>query len=128
MQVEARAIRQPDGPFLQESLELEDPRTDEVLVELRATGVCHTDLGARDQSIPAALPVVRGHEGAGVVRAVGSGVTGLAPGDHVVMSHVYCGACVNCRAGQVSYCKDVVPRTLFGLWGGRDEPIERFSS
>lgn len=115
MQVTAPVVREPGGPFLMEALQLETPRADEILVELRATGICHTDLSVRDRTIPALLPSVLGHEGAGVVRAVGSAVTGLAPGDHVLMSHTYCGRCGHCRAGNVSYCDRAITAVYQGL-------------
>lgn len=86
------------------SVTLDDPRPDEVLVEVMAAGICHTDLSARDQYLPVPLPAVLGHEGAGVVRAVGSAVTEIQVGDHVVMSQAFCGSCQNCAAGRVTAC------------------------
>ena len=115
MDIIAPVVREAGGPFRIESLELEGPRADELLVELRATGICHTDLGVRDQSIPATLPSVLGHEGAGIVRAVGTEVSGFAAGDHVVMSHTYCGKCADCLAGNVSYCARAVTAVYKGL-------------
>jgi aryl-alcohol dehydrogenase len=105
-------VREQGGPFLIEAVELEGPRPDEVLVEVVATGMCHTDLLVRD-SRPEALPAVLGHEGAGVVREVGSEVRGLAPGDKVVLSFPSCGACVRCRTGRSAYC-DSIATLKFG--------------
>jgi aryl-alcohol dehydrogenase len=105
-------VREPGGPFLLEQVELEGPRPDEVLVELVASGMCHTDLLVRD-SRPAVLPAVVGHEGAGVVREVGSEVRGVVPGDRVVLSFPSCGACIRCRTGRTAYC-DTIATLKFG--------------
>ncbi|MCP5916512.1 alcohol dehydrogenase catalytic domain-containing protein, partial [Klebsiella pneumoniae] len=79
---------------------------DEVLVKIVGTGVCHTDMVVRDQGYAVPLPMVLGHEGAGIVEKVGTSVTHLKPGDHVVLSYGYCGTCSNCRAGKPGYCED----------------------
>jgi aryl-alcohol dehydrogenase len=92
------------GPFELEELELGEIRPDEVLVEVAAAGICHTDLICRDQWLPVPLPAVLGHEGAGVVVQVGSAVTGIAPGDRVGMSFHSCGGCPTCSVGLPSYC------------------------
>jgi aryl-alcohol dehydrogenase len=89
-----------------ERLVLEAPRNDEILVRVVATGICHTDIAMRDQAYPVPQPVVLGHEGAGVVEKVGAAVTGVVPGDHVVMSYNSCGACASCAAGAATYCYD----------------------
>ena len=83
-------VREQGGPFLLEQVELSGPRADEVLVEIVASGMCHTDLLVRD-SRPESLPAVVGHEGAGIVREVGGEVRGVAPGDPVVLSFPSCG-------------------------------------
>ena len=72
---------------------LDDPRPDEVIVRMAAVGLCHTDLSVRSGVLPTAYPVVLGHEGAGVVEAVGSAVRSVAPGDHVLLSFTSCGMC-----------------------------------
>src|SRR5262249_2706732 len=77
---------------------------DEVVVKIVATGICHTDLHARDGYFAMPYPAVYGHEGAGVVAEVGAAVDDLAVGDHVVISFPWCGACEHCRDGQRSYC------------------------
>ena len=101
------AVTESQGaPFVVEELELEAPRADEVLVRLVATGICHTDLIIRDQWYPVPLPAVLGHEGAGVVEAVGAAVTKVAPGDHVAMSYGSCGACASCHTGRPWVCHD----------------------
>ncbi|WP_304054113.1 NAD(P)-dependent alcohol dehydrogenase [Levilactobacillus namurensis] len=82
---------------------LAEPQANEVLIKLVATGICHTDTAGRDgQTTP--LPVVLGHEGAGIVEKVGQSVTTVRPGDHVVLSFSYCGHCANCLAGHPGMC------------------------
>jgi aryl-alcohol dehydrogenase len=105
-------VREPGGPFLLEDVELDGPRPDEVLVDIVGTGMCHTDLLVRD-SRPQCLPAVLGHEGAGVVRETGSAVTGIAPGDSVVLSFPSCGACPRCLTGRSAYC-DAIAALKFG--------------
>ncbi len=105
MQVAAAVVRQKSGPFVIERLELEDPRPDEVLVRVAASGMCATDLHGRDGYYNTPYPCVYGHEGAGVVEAVGKSVSTLAIGDHVVMSFPWCGTCANCRREMQSHCQ-----------------------
>lgn len=101
MQITAAVSRSPDSPFTLESVDLDEPRPDEVLVRIHATGLCHTDLSSKAR-IPG--PAVLGHEGAGVVEAVGAEVAGVAPGDHVLLSYRSCGECAQCRTGYQPYC------------------------
>ena len=96
---QAAVVRQKGGPFQIELWDIMPPRHDEVLVRVVATGMCHTDMVARDQVYPVPQPVVLGHEGAGVVEAVGENVTKVQKGDHVVLSFHSCGACPPCQAG-----------------------------
>jgi len=102
-EVRAAVVRQK-GSFELGPVILEDPRDDEVLVRLVATGLCHTDLVVRDQVYPVPLPVVLGHEGAGVVEAVGAAVEKVAPGDHVALSFLPCGYCRPCLDGSPASC------------------------
>lgn len=104
MQITAAVVREKASPFQITELELAEPRNDEVLVRIVASGVCHTDLIIRDQYYPVPLPVVLGHEGSGVVEQVGKDVTKVQPSDHVVMSFFSCGNCPNCRQGKPGYC------------------------
>jgi len=92
-----------DKPPAIEALTLDAPGPGELLVEIRASGICHTDFLA-PQIMP--LPAVLGHEGAGIVRAAGDGVQGLQPGDHVVGSYGYCGHCSRCASGEPFHCQD----------------------
>src|SRR5690606_26920417 len=88
----AAIVRQKGGPFVIETASLTPPRDDEVLVRVVATGMCHTDMVARDQIYPVPQPIVLGHEGAGVIEAVGANVAKVEKGDHVVLTFHSCGA------------------------------------
>jgi aryl-alcohol dehydrogenase len=102
------------APVLEE-LELEEPRDDEILVRMVAAGICHTDLHAHAGiGLPVPKPAVLGHEGAGVVERVGSAVTHLEIGDHVVMSGGSCGACPSCLNARPTYCREAMPRSFGG--------------
>ncbi|WP_241390822.1 MULTISPECIES: NAD(P)-dependent alcohol dehydrogenase [Serratia] len=87
-------------------LELDEPRDDELLVKIVATGICHTDLVVRDQILPVPMPVVLGHEGAGIVQKVGRNISHLKPGDKVVLSVGSCGHCEPCATGLQVYCHE----------------------
>ena len=112
--IAAAVVREKEGPFVIERIELEDPRDDEVLVRIKGVGMCHTDLVVRDQYFPTPLPAVLGHEGSGVVERVGRSVTKVAPGDHVVLTFATCGRCSNCLSGQGGYCTDLYGRNFTG--------------
>jgi aryl-alcohol dehydrogenase len=105
MQVTAAVVRERSGPFVIDTLELTDPRPDEVLVRVAASGMCATDLHGRDGYYDTPYPCVFGHEGAGVVEAVGNDVSTVAVGDHVIMSFPWCGTCANCRRDMHSHCQ-----------------------
>jgi aryl-alcohol dehydrogenase len=107
MQVTAAVAREAGAPLTIETLELDELRANEVLVKMVASGVCHTDAIVRDQVYPTPLPAVLGHEGAGIVEKVGSSVTTVQPGDHVLLAAAYCGKCDRCRAGQMAYCENL---------------------
>ena len=89
-----------------EEIELDPPKEGEVLVEIRGSGLCHSDEHYLTGDLPAQLPLIGGHEGAGIVQEVGPGVTDLAPGDRVVFSFVpSCGRCRACASGMASICE-----------------------
>jgi S-(hydroxymethyl)glutathione dehydrogenase/alcohol dehydrogenase len=89
-----------------EDVELDSPKAGEVKVRMAAAGVCHSDLSVVNGTIPHPLPIVLGHEGAGVVEAVGDGVTNCKPGDHVIMSFVpNCGTCFHCVRNEAFLCR-----------------------
>lgn len=104
--ITAAVVRASGGAFELEELELAGPRQGELLVRLAASGLCHADLLARDQHFPVPLPAVFGHEGAGVVEAVGDGPSSFTPGDPVLMSFTSCRACSACLTGRPAYCVD----------------------
>ena len=115
MQIRALVVEERGGPFVMQQVELDEPRADELLVRVVATGVCHTDLTLRD-SLPAEMfPRVLGHEGAGVVEAVGADVDGLSVGDHVILSHRSCRSCGPCREGRVGYCESSLLLNYMGF-------------
>lgn len=92
-----------------ETLEMAGPGAGEVLVRVVAVGVCHTDLKSAGPGAPTPRPVVLGHEGSGVVEAVGAGVGKVAPGDHVVLTFGSCGRCRSCEEAQPAYCHHALP-------------------
>jgi aryl-alcohol dehydrogenase len=105
MKIKAAVVHKPAGQFVIESLDLSDPRDDEVLVRIAAAGICHTDLAGRDMHLPIPEPPsVFGHEAAGVVERAGARVTKVKPGDHVVLAWDYCGTCSSCRSGKPLSC------------------------
>ncbi len=119
MKTRAAVLRGSTEPFVIEELELGDPAPGEVLVRMVAAGMCHTDLLSRE--LPPEMfmgPMVYGHEGAGVVEAVGEDVTSVAEGDHVVLSFNSCGACPSCEQVRPSYCYDFA---LHNMSGGRPD-------
>ncbi|MFI7407161.1 NAD(P)-dependent alcohol dehydrogenase [Streptomyces sp. NPDC049627] len=110
----AAVVESGGAPFTLSDVELDEPGPHEAVVRMVATGLCHTDLGVASGGLPFPLPGVLGHEGAGVVEAVGPSVTGVAPGDHVVLSFTSCGECRNCRGGHPAYCATWLPLNLIG--------------
>ncbi|MGH8979396.1 MAG: alcohol dehydrogenase catalytic domain-containing protein, partial [Acidimicrobiales bacterium] len=114
MRATAAVFRALDAPLTIEDVEVDGPRAGEVLVRVVATGVCHTDALARHGDMPFPAPGVLGHEGAGIVEAVGNGVTSVAPGDHVVIGWPWCGACASCLEGQPRYCAQLGPLVIAG--------------
>jgi aryl-alcohol dehydrogenase len=113
MKIEAAVVRAAHAPMSIETLELADLRDDEIRVRLVATGICHTDLAMRDQIYP--VPQVLGHEGAGIVDAIGRAVTKVRAGDRVVMSFDSCGHCPSCEEHLPNYCHDFFGRNFSGL-------------
>lgn len=113
MNINAAILWEQGAPLVIEEAELEAPRAGEVMVELKAAGVCHSDLHPARGDWPARTPLVLGHEGAGVVREVGEGVKGLREGDHVVFCWAPpCGACPPCLEGRPVLC-DRLEATTF---------------
>jgi aryl-alcohol dehydrogenase len=107
MKITAAVVPARGRPFEIQELDLAPPRAGEVLVKIAASGMCHTDLHARDGYFPnLPYPVVPGHEGAGIVAELGAGVADLAVGDKVVISFPFCGECEPCRADHPAYCTE----------------------
>ncbi|MCC8088663.1 MAG: NAD(P)-dependent alcohol dehydrogenase [Rikenellaceae bacterium] len=105
MKIQAAVLNKLNSEFDIEEIELDEPRENEVLVKVIATGLCHSDVAVINGYMPIKLPVVLGHEGAGIVEKVGSGVTKVKPGDHVILAPASCGVCEFCLKGHPSYCK-----------------------
>jgi S-(hydroxymethyl)glutathione dehydrogenase/alcohol dehydrogenase len=134
--VRAAVLNAPKTPFSVEELELGPPKSGEVLVRMAATGVCHSDWHLVTGATKHPMPVVPGHEGAGVVEVLGDGVSSLNVGDHVALNWApSCGACFYCRHGRPSLCE----RYVEAVWAGvmldgttrlsRDgKPVYHFSS
>jgi aryl-alcohol dehydrogenase len=124
MKIQAAVSRDATRPPVLEPLDIEEPRAGEILVRMVATGICHTDISVheRDRS---PKPIVLGHEGAGIVERVGSGVTRLAPGDPVILSSNSCGECPSCRQNAHSYCYEVMPRNFGGRRPDGSTPLSR---
>ena len=109
MKIQAALITAPRQPILVETLDLDKPHAGEVLVKVTACGVCHSDYHLVSGATKHPLPAVPGHEGAGIVEAVGDGVTRVKPGDHVVMNWApYCGHCFYCLNGKPNLCDTYV--------------------
>jgi Zn-dependent alcohol dehydrogenase len=115
MRVRAALFTEPHRPFQIETLDLEPPHTGEVLLKVAAAGVCHSDWHLMTGATRHAVPVVPGHEGAGVVEAVGAGVTRVKPGDHVALNWApNCGDCFYCLNDRPNLCATY----LKPLWAG----------
>jgi Zn-dependent alcohol dehydrogenase len=110
VKIRAAVLEAVGGPLTLSVLDLAEPQPGEVLVRLHASGVCHSDENAIDGTAATRCPAVLGHEGAGVVEAVGSGVTRVTPGDHVALSWApSCGTCEECLRGLPQLCSTAWP-------------------
>src|SRR3990172_7077517 len=99
--MKAAILYETHKPLVVADVRIDPPKEGEVLVRLTASGVCHSDLHVINGDLPCTLPSVLGHEGAGIIEAVGAGVTNVAPGDHVIMLwRASCGDCYYCRVGR----------------------------
>lgn len=105
MKTRAAVLRESGKWYEVEELELDEPKAGEVLVKFMAAGLCHTDDHPRTGDLPCRMPLVGGHEGAGIVQAVGEGVARVAVGDHVACSFIpVCGTCRFCSTGHQNLC------------------------
>ncbi|WP_395397647.1 zinc-binding dehydrogenase [Novosphingobium sp. BL-8A] len=131
MKVQAMVCHAPGAPLVREELDLAPPGEEEVLIEIIASGLCHTDLSQlQGKAAPYPFPIVVGHEGAGIVRAVGAKVTSVAVGDHAIALAIgECGACANCLSGKTNLCEMFLAEiatqpTRFSLNG---KPVSAYS-
>jgi NDMA-dependent alcohol dehydrogenase len=105
MKTKAAVLWEVGKDWSVEEIELDPPKQGEVLVKLAASGMCHSDEHLLTGDLPFALPIIGGHEGAGIVEEVGEGVTWLQPGDHVVFGFIpSCGRCPSCSTGHQNLC------------------------
>ena len=110
MQTRAAVMRTLHAPLSIEPIELDPPKAGEVLLRMIAAGICGSDAHILEGVYPSPLPAVAGHEGAGVVEAIGPGVTRVAVGDHVIQTFIGpCGHCEPCRRGQRTFCDERMP-------------------
>lgn len=116
MKIKAAVLREPNKPYTIEELELDPPKEKEVLVRYKYTGYCRSDYHLLKGEIPIMLPLVAGHEAAGIVEAVGPGVTKVKPGDHVgVTWMIPCGKCPQCYRGKGNICSGHFGAFLEGM-------------
>ncbi len=126
----AALLEDARAPFRVEQVEVDEPGSTEVLVRIVGCGICHSDLQVQTGTTPSAFPALLGHEGAGIVEAVGSEVSALAVGDHVVLQSASCGRCVRCLGGRPGHCRSWLQLNLLDgrrpdgtatvRWRGRD--------
>ena len=114
MKTTAAVLRAAQEPLSLEELDIGELRPREVLVRIVGSGICHTDLGMIATAETDAAPIVLGHEGSGIVTAVGPEVERIEPGDHVVLSYNFCAECDNCARSLPMHCRNFVPLNLVG--------------
>ncbi len=115
MEITAAIVKEKGSDFELAKIILDAPASDEVLVKIVATGICHIDMVARDFIMGSPnFPVILGHEGAGIIESIGSDVHHLNVGDHAVLTYGYCGECDICRTGTPPYCYECFQRNFSG--------------
>ena len=129
--MKAAVLHEVNKPLVIEDVSVPNPGPREVLIRTRVAGLCHSDLHFMEGLYPHPLPAVLGHESAGVVEKVGSDVTYVKPGDHVVTClSVFCGTCDNCTTGRTVLCTDTTVKMLPGqsnrLSWAREEKLHQF--
>ena len=116
MQMQAAILSEPNGRFQVERVDLDPPQDGEVLVKIAASGVCRSDWRVAIGTAPKPMPIITGHEGAGIVETVGPGVTRVQPGDHVVFIWApACGRCFYCNGGKPNLCETFTALLATGL-------------
>ncbi len=120
----AAVLRARGAPYALEQVDLAEPGPGQIRIRVHACGICFTDIGVQtyEQGLP--LPQVLGHEGAGVVEAVGPGVTSVAPGDHVVLSYASCGHCPSCADAAPQYCQQFMALNYAGALPDGRAPMQ----
>ncbi len=107
MEIKAAVLRTVHEPLTIETVEIDAPGPHEVLIKTVASGVCHSDLHALHGTLPVRLPGILGHEPAGIVEEVGSEVSAVKPGDHIIAcTSMYCGSCIQCLSGWTHLCSN----------------------
>lgn len=114
IQATAALAHAVEEPFSIEKIEIRDVREDEVVVEIKGVGICHTDVAAKDGFYGLPYPSLLGHEGSGVVSSVGAHVTSVKPGDEVLISFASCAECTTCLRGDVAYCENFTQYNYIG--------------
>lgn len=126
MKTQAALLTGQGSDFSVDEIDIEGPRAGEVLVQVEAAGICHTDLAARDGGVlPIEFPGVVGHEGAGTVLEIGDGVTKVQVGDKVGITFNSCGECVTCTTGRQSYCEHFNEVNYGGVRPDGSKPLSR---
>ncbi|WP_439031284.1 NAD(P)-dependent alcohol dehydrogenase [Gordonia terrae] len=128
MKTQAALLTGLGSDFTVAEIDIDGPRAGEVLVQIEAVGICHTDLAARDGVLPVEFPAVVGHEGAGRVVAVGDDVTKVAVGDKVGVTFNSCGRCTTCTTGRQSYCERFNEVNYGGVRADGSKPLSRDGS
>lgn len=118
----AAVLSAPNGQFQIADVVLQEPRRDEVLVRVVGAGVCHTDVVCKS-AFPVPMPIVLGHEGSGVVEAVGADVRSIKVGDHVVLTFNSCGSCPNCAKAAPANCFNFMPQNFGGARADGSTPM-----
>jgi aryl-alcohol dehydrogenase len=114
VEISAALVRDSNAGFVVERARISSIRPDELLVRVIATGLCHTDISVMQGLLPTPMPIVLGHEGAGIVEKIGSAVRGIAPGDHIVMTYLSCGQCRECLGDTPARCAHLYPLCFGG--------------
>lgn len=129
MKVRAAVANGLNQPLTIEEVDLREPEAGEVLVQMKASGICHTDLSVLEGNFPLSLPRILGHEGAGVVLACGEGVTTVKPGDHVLLNtNPECGVCPTCQSQKTNFCTEtLVAKHSVSPFSRQGEPLDRMS-
>jgi S-(hydroxymethyl)glutathione dehydrogenase/alcohol dehydrogenase len=124
--MKAAVLYEPNTPLRVEDVTFDDPQDNEILVKIMATGLCHSDLHFMKGEMPVPVPVVMGHEGAGVVEKVGPGVTSVQPGDHVVLMVAFsCGKCRYCYEGRLTMCVENLPIQMMATLPGGGQRLRK---